>query len=86
MVNNQQLMMANFASAMAKLAIVGHSADDLIDCSDIIPTPVPPVSKPATFPAGTTQDDVEQACSATPFPTLSVDPGQATVIPDQPSS
>ena len=48
MVNNQQLMMSNFQSAMAKLAIVGHSASDLVDCSDVIPQAKPPVAKPAT--------------------------------------
>lgn len=48
MVNNQQLMMANFKSAMAKLAVVGHNPEELIDCSDVLPEPVPPVSKPAT--------------------------------------
>ena len=48
MVNDQALMMSNFQSAMAKLAVVGHNPDDLIDCSDVIPDPLPPLSKPAT--------------------------------------
>jgi hypothetical protein len=48
MVNNQQLMMDNFKSAMAKLAVVGQDVSKLIDCSEVIPEPVPPVSKPAT--------------------------------------
>lgn len=84
MVNDQQLMMANFQSAMAKLAVVGHNPDNLIDCSDVIPDPLPPVSKPATFPAGTSPEDVQQACAATPFPTLQTDPGQASIIPECP--
>jgi catalase (peroxidase I) len=48
MVNNQRLMMSNFKSAMAKLAITGHSRARLVDCSDVIPRPKPPVAKPAT--------------------------------------
>ena len=72
MVADQQLMMNNFKSAMEKLAIIGHNANDLIDCSDLIPDATPPSSKPASFPAGTTSDDVEQAC-ASPFPSLSTD-------------
>lgn len=72
MVNNQKLMQSNFASAMAKLAVVGHNPKDLIDCSDLIPAAKPAVAKPATFPAGTTSQDVQQAC-ASPFPVLSTD-------------
>lgn len=37
MVGDQTLMMNNFKSAMAKLAVVGHNANDLIDCSEVIP-------------------------------------------------
>lgn len=48
MVNDQLLMMLNFQTAMAKLAVVGHNPDELIDCSDVIPEPLPPVAKPAT--------------------------------------
>ena len=48
MVDNQELMMSNFKSAMAKLAVVGHNPNILVDCSEVIPTPVPPVAKPAT--------------------------------------
>ena len=72
MVNNQQLMMSNFKSAMAKLAVVGHNPNQLIDCSDVIPNPVPPASKPATFPAGTSRQDLQQACPL-PFPVLATD-------------
>ena len=48
MVNNQELMMINFQTAMQKLAVVGHDPNELIDCSDVIPEPLPPVRKPAT--------------------------------------
>lgn len=49
MVDNQALMQSNFKSAMAKLAVVGHNPANLIDCSEVIPNPVPPVAKPATY-------------------------------------
>ncbi|KAL5507601.1 GP1_6 [Sanghuangporus vaninii] len=81
MVNDQQLMMSNFASAMSKLAILGHNREDLIDCSEVVPQATPPLGKSATFPAGTTADDVEQACAETPFPALSADAGPASLIP-----
>ena len=48
MVNNQALMVSNFKSAMAKLAVVGHNPNRLIDCSEVIPQPKPAVGKPAT--------------------------------------
>lgn len=57
---------------MAKLAITGHSASDLIDCSEVIPTPVPPNGKAATFPASQSAADLQQACPS-PFPTLATD-------------
>jgi len=40
-----------------------------------------PNTKPATFPAGKTNADIEQACATTPFPTLSTDPGPETSVP-----
>ncbi|KAL5523458.1 hypothetical protein ACEPAG_7631 [Sanghuangporus baumii] len=79
-INNQQLMMNNFKRAMQKMAIIGHNADDLVDCTEVLPQPVPPVRKPATFPAGTNRQEVQQACPL-PFPVLPTDPGQATQIP-----
>ncbi|KAI0072718.1 manganese peroxidase 1 precursor [Panus rudis PR-1116 ss-1] len=80
-VNNQQAMANNFKAAMLKLSILGHNANDLIDCSEVIPVP-PALSGVAPhFPAGLSNADVEQACAATPFPTLSSDPGPATSVP-----
>lgn len=84
MVDNQPLMMFNFQTAMSKLAVVGHNPQELIDCSDVIPEPKPPVRKPATFPAGTSRRDVQQACPLLPFPILATDPGQASIIPECP--
>ncbi|EJD00765.1 manganese peroxidase 2 [Fomitiporia mediterranea MF3/22] len=83
MVADQQLMMSNFQAAMSRLAIVGHNRNQLVDCSELIPTPIAPVSSAATFPAGTSPDDVEQVCQE-PFPSLAITGGQATQIPECP--
>ncbi|KAJ8520286.1 hypothetical protein ONZ45_g2865 [Pleurotus djamor] len=87
MVNNQAKIQNRFAQVMKKLSLVGHNEADLIDCSDVIPTPAALV-KPASFPAGKSQDDVEVACesTATPFPALTTDPGPVTAVPPVPPS
>ena len=41
-------MMRNFRDGMAKLAVTGQNVRRLIDCSEVIPEPLPPVAKPAT--------------------------------------
>ena len=78
--DNQQKLQTAFRAAMAKLAILGHDRADMIDCSEVIPVPKA-FTKAATFPAGITINDVEQACADAPFPTLSTDPGPATSVP-----
>nr|4CZN_A Chain A, EXTRALONG MANGANESE PEROXIDASE [Gelatoporia subvermispora]4CZO_A Chain A, EXTRALONG MANGANESE PEROXIDASE [Gelatoporia subvermispora]4CZP_A Chain A, EXTRALONG MANGANESE PEROXIDASE [Gelatoporia subvermispora]4CZQ_A Chain A, EXTRALONG MANGANESE PEROXIDASE [Gelatoporia subvermispora]4CZR_A Chain A, EXTRALONG MANGANESE PEROXIDASE [Gelatoporia subvermispora] len=81
-VDQQEFMSQSFASAFAKLAVLGHNTDDLIDCSEVVPVPKPAVDKPTTFPATTGPQDLELSCLAERFPTLSVDPGaQETLIP-----
>ncbi|EMD37370.1 fungal class II heme-containing peroxidase [Gelatoporia subvermispora B] len=81
-VNEQEFMAQSFKAAMSKLAVLGHSRSDLIDCSDVIPTPKPAVNKPATFPASTGPKDLELSCFAERFPTLPVTPGATqTLIP-----
>ncbi|GJE86712.1 manganese peroxidase isoform 4 [Phanerochaete sordida] len=81
-VNEQELMAASFRAGMAKLAVLGHNRNSLIDCSDVVPQPKPAVNKPATFPASTGPKDLELSCNILPFPTLSTDPGaQETLIP-----
>ena len=47
-VNNQQLMANRFQAAMKKLAILGHVRSSLVDCSEVVPNNVGPVTKPAT--------------------------------------
>ncbi|EMD32808.1 fungal class II heme-containing peroxidase [Gelatoporia subvermispora B] len=81
-VNEQEFMAESFKAAMSKLAVLGSNRDELIDCSDVVPTPKPAVNKPASFPATTGPQDLELTCTAERFPTLSVDPGaQETLIP-----
>nr|BAC06186.1 manganese peroxidase isoform 2 [Phanerochaete sordida] len=80
-VNEQAFMAASFRAAMAKLAVLGHNRNSLIDCSDVVPQPKPAVNKPATFPATKGPKDLELTCNAR-FPTLTTDPGaQETLIP-----
>ncbi|KIJ44687.1 class II peroxidase [Sphaerobolus stellatus SS14] len=83
---NQQEKMANaFQAAMAKLAVIGQDKSSLIDCSEVVPIPVPSSGKPATFPATKSNADIEQACASTPFPSLATDPGPVeTLIPHCP--
>ncbi|KLO08679.1 manganese peroxidase 2 [Schizopora paradoxa] len=85
LVNDQNNMMIHFHDAMAKLAVVGQDTSKMIDCSEAIPEPVPPVAKPATFPAGTGPELLQLSCTENiPFPSLATDPGQATTIPECP--
>ncbi len=57
---------------MAKLAVTGHDASKLIDCSEAVPIPQPAVKKAATFPAGTGPQLVQQTCPQA-FPVLKTD-------------
>ncbi|KAF8528404.1 manganese peroxidase [Hysterangium stoloniferum] len=80
-INEQEKMTSAFAAAMAKLAVVGQDTTNFVDCSEVIPAAIP-FNKAATFPATKTIADVEQACAASPFPSLATDPGATeTLIP-----
>jgi manganese peroxidase len=72
-VNEQEFMMSSFKAAMSKLAILGHNRNNLIDCSDVVPVPKPPVNKPASFPATTGPQDLQLTCKTEKFPSLTVD-------------
>ena len=72
-VNEQQFMMSSFRNAMSKLAILGHNRNNLIDCSEVVPIPKPPVNKPASFPATTGPQDLQLTCKAQKFPSLTID-------------
>ncbi|KAJ6450104.1 putative versatile peroxidase [Mycena sanguinolenta] len=76
-----------FKSAFDKMAIIGHNAANLIDCSDVIPAPPPlPANAGPHLPAGQTQKDIEQACAGSPFPTFTAQPGPATTVPAIPQN
>ena len=66
--DNQNRMNILFPAAFAKMTVLGHNANDLIDCSEVIPT-APAFTGSATFPAGFTINDVEQAVCLPPFST-----------------
>ncbi|KAJ7161018.1 manganese peroxidase 2 [Mycena filopes] len=79
---NQAGMQSAFVKAFNRLAILGHNAANLIDCSDVIPTAPPlPANAGPHLPAGQTQKDIEQACANSPFPTFTAQPGPATTVP-----
>ncbi|KAH8112289.1 manganese peroxidase 1 precursor [Phellopilus nigrolimitatus] len=79
-VNNEDNMRSAFAAAMLKLSIVDHSLDNLVDCSEVIPDVKPNTAAPY-FPGTLTINDIEQACSSTPFPTLASNPAITSVAP-----
>ncbi|KIP10306.1 fungal class II heme-containing peroxidase [Phlebiopsis gigantea 11061_1 CR5-6] len=81
-VNEQEFMASSFKAAMSKMAILGHSRSDLIDCSDVVPAPKSAVNAPASFPATTGPDDLELTCTSSQFPSLTIDVGATeTLIP-----
>ncbi|GJJ13033.1 manganese peroxidase [Clathrus columnatus] len=81
-VNEQEKMSSAFKTVMAKLAVIAQNTENFIDCSEVVPIPVPAVNKPATFPATKTRADIQQACLSSPFPNLQTDPGATeTIIP-----
>ncbi|KAF8527344.1 manganese peroxidase isozyme 3 [Gautieria morchelliformis] len=47
-VDEQQAMANAFKNAMAKMAIIGNQRSALVDCSDVVPQPVPASGKHAT--------------------------------------
>uniref|UniRef100_A0A8H8CF79 Peroxidase n=1 Tax=Psilocybe cubensis TaxID=181762 RepID=A0A8H8CF79_PSICU len=80
MINNQQLMMAEFKAAMAKLQVLGQNTAKLIDCSDIVPVPQP-FTQAIKYPASFSRQDVQVACPILPFPNLATVAGPAPTIP-----
>jgi hypothetical protein len=52
-----------FKVEMAKLAVLGQNAMELIDCSDVIPEPKPVVGT-AHLPAGYSSKDIEESVRA----------------------
>ncbi|KAH9853597.1 hypothetical protein C2E23DRAFT_821992 [Lenzites betulinus] len=84
-VDNQFKMQEAFRDAMSKLAILGHSRSNLVDCSEVIPVPPPPNSR-AHIPAGLSRRDIQQSCPFKAFPVLPVDAGPVTSVAPVPPS
>ncbi|KAK7461372.1 fungal class II heme-containing peroxidase [Stygiomarasmius scandens] len=84
-ITNHNQMRDAFGAAMLKQSLVGQDKSQLIDCSEVIPTPQAVDTVPH-LPAGNTLDDVDPACDATPFPALTADPGPATSVAPVPPS
>ena len=61
-VDQLEHMTTAFKAAMAKLAVIGQDPSQMVDCSELIPTP-PPFTGAAHLPAGLTMNDIEQAVS-----------------------
>ncbi|KAF5378509.1 hypothetical protein D9615_007179 [Tricholomella constricta] len=80
-INDHARLQSKFRSSMSKMALIGQVRAFLTDCSDVIPVPAAAKKTTVTLPAGKTMQDIEAACDATPFPTLSTDPGPATSVP-----
>ena len=74
-------MVNKFTAAMAKLAVLGHNPNQLVDCSEVIPVPKTTKSQRAVLPAGKSRRDIQAACAATPFPVLSAAPGEYESVP-----
>jgi hypothetical protein len=85
--NNHALMVSSFEAAFARLAVLGQNQADLIDCSDVIPTPPPlPASASPHLPAGFSMGQIEQACATAAFPSLTAQPGPVTTVASIPQS
>ncbi|PPQ72664.1 hypothetical protein CVT24_012642 [Panaeolus cyanescens] len=86
MVDNQALMTSSFASAMAKMQVLGQDTSKLIDCSDVIPVPQALASPHIKYPASFSQANVQIACSQIPFPSIATVAGAAPTVAPVPGS
>ncbi|KAJ7899417.1 manganese dependent peroxidase 1 [Mycena leptocephala] len=73
-------MQTAFTKAFNKLAILGHNAANLIDCSDVIPA-APPLPANSAPPTRRAEDGQHRAGATAPFPTFTAQPGPATTVP-----
>ena len=48
-VNEQEKMANAFKTVMAKLAVIGQDTRHFVDCSEVVPVPVPALKKTATY-------------------------------------
>ncbi|KAG5352195.1 Versatile peroxidase vpl2 [Termitomyces sp. Mn162] len=77
---NQKKMQSQFADAFLKMGLIGQNQHNMVDCSEVLPTP-PSLKPNPHLPAGETMNDIEQACATSPFPSLTAQPGPATSVP-----
>ncbi|KAL5532323.1 GP1_5 [Sanghuangporus sanghuang] len=77
-VNNENSMRSAFAAALTKMMLLGQDQSQLVDCTEVIPQS--PSHNPAPFfPGNATINDVDAACTQTPFPTLPQNPAVTSV-------
>ncbi|EJD42431.1 MnP-atypical, short manganese peroxidase [Auricularia subglabra TFB-10046 SS5] len=69
-VNDHAAMAKKFATAMAKMGLLGQNPRKLIDCTEVIPQAKPAKAKTAIIPSGKTRKDIEASCRGTAFPAL----------------
>ncbi|THH02945.1 hypothetical protein EW145_g6667 [Phellinidium pouzarii] len=79
-VTDEDGMRSAFAAALIKLSVVAQTTSDLTDCSEVIPGVQVDTAEPY-FPGTLTITDVDQACTATPFPTLTQDAAVTSLAP-----
>nr|ACA48488.1 manganese peroxidase [Ganoderma lucidum]ACD44889.1 manganase peroxidase [Ganoderma lucidum] len=79
MIADRANMLEKFQVTMLKMSLLGFDQTTLTDCSDVIPAATGTVKDPF-LPAGLTTDDLQPACSSTPFPTVSAVAGAVTSI------
>lgn len=58
--DNPQKLHDRFIDVMTKMSLLGQDQSQLIDCSEVIPVPKA-INVQATFPAGLSNNDIEQA-------------------------
>ncbi|CAA7266106.1 unnamed protein product [Cyclocybe aegerita] len=79
MINNQKYMMAEFKAAMARMQVLGQDVSTLTDCSDVVPVPRA-FNGPIKYPPSFSEKDIVIACTETPFPSLSTQPGPPPTV------
>ncbi|EJD07928.1 manganese peroxidase [Fomitiporia mediterranea MF3/22] len=72
-INNEDKMRSAFAAAFLKMSLLGQDQSKLVDCSEVIPHS-PGHAQNAFFPGNATINDVDAACTQSPFPSLPQDP------------
>jgi hypothetical protein len=86
-VGNHDVFVNQFETQMFNIGVVGQNVDDLIDCSDTIPsTSAALITPEAFFPPGFSMEDVQVSCDSQAFPSLtSVSGAQVSTqpVPDQ---